>query len=124
MLNPVKFHTINIVTPRSGAISKQTLLEYIVQMFQSMPEQDVPGEMNRLIKTGQIIENSDGFIEIGKVIFEDGETVSPNAEAAAKEILENLKDRRGLRQEIEHFDDDVVEELINTIASIIDKNRK
>lgn len=38
---------------------------------------------------------------------------------AARGVLSNLSDRRGIKQELEQVDDDVREELIDTIAEII-----
>jgi hypothetical protein len=39
-------------------------------------------------------------------------------EAAAEEILKNLKDRRGIRQEIDQCDADVQAEIGRTVAAI------
>jgi hypothetical protein len=41
---------------------------------------------------------------------------------AAEAIIENLMDRRGIRQELEQVDDDVMGEIKNTIANIIISN--
>ena len=41
---------------------------------------------------------------------------------AAEEIIKNLMDRRGIRQELEQVDDDVMGEIKDTIANIIISN--
>lgn len=59
-------------------------------------------------------------------IMRDDETPPPIAEkwsiAAARAIIYNLLDRRGIKQELQwhKVDEDVRKEIVNTIAAIID----
>ena len=48
-------------------------------------------------------------------------TVSPQAKLAAKEVLRNLNDRRGIRQALDECDAGIIKELTETIAAIIEK---
>lgn len=48
-------------------------------------------------------------------------TPSAAAKKAAKAVMTELKDRRGIRQAIDDCDSDVIKELTTTLAQIIDK---
>lgn len=48
-------------------------------------------------------------------------TVSPKAKRAAKEVLRNLNDRRGIRQALDECDAEVIKELTAELAAIIEK---
>ena len=62
------------------------------------------------------------FVTLGKVLFEkdvEGHQVTPEAERAAKKILENLDDRRNSPSK--GWPDDVRDEAVNTWAALIDE---
>jgi len=52
---------------------------------------------------------------------EDGESTPPIdwAHSAARGVLNNLEDRRGIRQELENIDEDIRVEIVESIAEII-----
>lgn len=52
---------------------------------------------------------------------EDGKSTPPVdwAHSAARGVLNNLKDRRGIRQELDEIDEDIRIEIVESIAEII-----
>jgi hypothetical protein len=83
-------------------------------------EEVIAAEIKRLIETGQLIEEN-GELMTGVPLFEHAQPVSEAAEKAAQKIWNDLKDRRGIRQEMDKLDDAVAQELRNTHAVLIDK---
>jgi hypothetical protein len=132
MTNHIKFHATSMTSPLNPHIrlNRQAFIAALVRTFapnlpryEGIPEAVIKSEVDRLIETGQLrIEND--IVVAGVPIFEDGVKTTVRAERAAKAILKNLLDRRGIKQEIEACEPDVIEELVNTMAVLIDKSLK
>ena len=98
-------------------------------------KQDVDDMFLHLLKTGQVVflcgrpfdpvnepNYMSLFVTLGTVLFEkdlEGVQVTPEAERAARKILENLDDRRNSPSKA--WPDDVRDEAVNTWAALIDE---
>lgn len=123
MNNWIKYHAMSMVA-NNNLFNRTTLLDYQQKMWERTPEvttDEVYTEINRLFETQQLIEE-DGYVKMGTPLFEEAVEVSTKAHNAALAIMKNLTGRRGVGNEIESMDDDVREEMVNSIAAIIDKN--
>lgn len=126
----IKSHIINTCNQKDSPhwkpvwanLSREDLIERQVQLWARTPEvtkEMIVAEVDRLMETGQILFNGQRMV-VGTPIFEERVPVTHAAEVAAKKIFENLLDRRGIKHELQSLDQDVKDELLNTIAKIID----
>lgn len=128
MTNWIKNHALSMTSSLNRRLNftSETLIEQLQRLFgdvRGVTADQIKNEVMRLIATGQICTDEDGFVRNGVPIFEEGVMVTASAAAAAADIVKDLKGRRGIGNEIEACSDDVLQELENTIASIIDKHR-
>lgn len=117
-------HNSDLEFNRKGVrTSYGEMLESVSSIVQNAgnTRKEVEDEAKRLVETGQIAKKGD-FVTMGTVIFEEGKPVSKNADAAANEIIDDLLDRRSIRQALEGLPEDVRQELRNTVALIIDRH--
>ena len=126
MTNWIKFHALSLADKQLNPNIRQTreqLTERLVAMFANekrYTRQMVVDEIDRLFNTGQLALDND-FVTLGMPLFEEQKPVSMKASLAAQAVIDNLKDRRGVGDELEACSDDVLLEIINTLAAIIDK---
>lgn len=131
-VNWIKNHALNTTAKHNSHIivARKDLIDQLWRMWDypktgDYTKKKIKKEVDRLISTGQLIEDPNdgrGRLINGKIIFEEGVRVSSMASNAAKAIIDNLNDRKGIKHEIAKCDDWILEELENSIAAIIDTN--
>lgn len=128
--NHIKFMALNIVSPINADRHKPKkvyVVKYLTKMFARENQEiyspvKIKSEIERLILTGQMIIKPDGLAVLGNGIFEEGEAVSPEADSLSKIILNYIKSRSEFSPVTDTMDADVIEEITNSIAVIIDKH--
>ena len=56
-------------------------------------------------------------------LIEKFEASDKRSERVVAAIMDDLNDRRGVKQELQSCDDDVLEEMFNTLADIVEHQR-
>jgi hypothetical protein len=122
MKNWIKFHIISYVSNVPGN-TVVAVVEYQKRLWTGdtpMFDAHIESEFDRLVRTGQLVVK-DHRVYKGVPLFEEGVAVSSVAAIVADSVIDDLLGRRGIGNELERLDEDVMAEVKNTIAAIVDK---
>ena len=115
----IKSHIINRVSHNS--LTREKLIESQIHLWRDeATTKEITEEVDRLLETKQLLVEHNTVV-LGTVLFETNIKVSEKSMRISKKIFDNLADRRGIRQVLENLCNDVQEEMLHTIAHLIDQ---